>query len=454
MHVNDEHKTAFQTHHGHFQFRVIPFGLTTAPATFQSVMNIILSSLLRKCVLVIVDDIFIYSKSLEEHLQHLQTVFQILHKHQLKVKRSKCSFAQQRLAYLGHIISPNGVSTDTEKIQTVKSWLVPVSVKGLRSFLGLAGYYCKFVRNYGVLSKPLTNLLKKGQLYLWTSETDKAFEALKQALVTAPVLAMPNFRQPFVVETNASDKGIGAVLMQDNHPIAFLSRALGPRQQGLSTYEKESLAIMLAVDHWRSYLQHAEFFIKTDHRSLALLDDQRLTTPWQHKALTKLLGLRYRIIYKKGSDNRVADALSHYPNNQQVELSALSVAIPDWVQEVVEGYKDDLDASCKIQTLCINSGAVPDFSLKDGVLYFKNRLWIGNNITLQQKILANLHTAAVGGHSGIQVTYQRAQQLFAWPHLRASVTQYVQVCSICQQAKSEHVRYPGMLQPLPVPDHA
>lgn len=433
---------------------MIPFGLTSAAATFQSVMNTVLSSLLRKCVLVFVDDILIYSKSLEEHLLHLQTVFLILHKHQLKVKRSKCSFAQQRLAYLGHIISPNGVSTDTEKIQTVKSWPVPVSVKELRSFLGLAGYYCKFVRNYGILSKPLTNMLKKGQLYLWTAETDKAFEALKQALVIAPVLAMPNFRLPFVVETEASNKGIGAVLMQDNHPVAFLSRALGPRHQGLSTYEKESLAIMLAVDHWRSYLQHAEFFIKTDHRSLAFLDDQRLTTPWQHKALTKLLGLRYRIIYKKGSDNRVADALSHYPNNHQVELSALSVAIPDWVQEVVEGYKDDPDASCKIQTLCINSGAVPDYSLKDGVIYFKNRLWIGNNITLQQKILANLHAAAVGGHSGIQVTYQRVQQLFAWPHLRASVNKFVQACSICQRAKSEHVKYPGMLQPLPVPDHA
>lgn len=454
MHPDDEHKTAFQTHHGHFEFRVLPFGLTSAPATFQGVMNSVLATLLRRCVLVFVDDILIYSKSLEEHVQHLKTVFQILLKHQLKVKRTKCSFAQQELAYLEHIIQPNGVSTDPEKIQVIQHWPAPTSVKELRSFLGLSGYYRKFVRNYGILSKPLTNLLRNGQLYIWTTETEDAFQALKQALITAPVLAMPDFQTPFVVETDASDKGIGAVLMQNNHPLAFLSRALGLRHQGLSTYEKESLAIMLAVDHWRPYLQHDEFFIRTDHRSLAFLTEQRLTTPWQHKALTKLLGLRYKIIFKKGVDNNVADALSRYPGSDQVELSALSIVVPEWINEIVAGYSSDPDACSKVQTLCINSGAVPNFSLHNGVLYFQNRLWVGHNVEVQQKILANLHTTAVGGHSGIQVTYQRVKQLFAWPRLRATVVQYVQACSVCQQAKSEHVKYPGMLQPLPVPDHA
>lgn len=265
---------------------------------------------------------------------------------------------------------------------------------------------------------------------------------------------MPDFAAPFIVETDASDKGIGAVLMQKQHPIAFLSRALGPRHQGLSTYEKESLAIILAVEHWRPYLQHAEFFIRTDHRSLSFLDDQRLTTPWQHKALTKLLGLRYKIIYKKGVENGAADALSRFPSDSVLELSAVSSIVPDWIKEVIDGYATDLDACCKVRTLCISADAVPDFSLKDGVLYFKNRMWIGNNTAVQQKILANLHNAPVGGHSGINVTYQRIKQLFAWPHLRTTVVQFVAACSICQQAKSEHVKYPGLLQSLPVPDHA
>jgi hypothetical protein len=320
----------------------------------------------------------------------------------------------------------------------------------LRSFLGLAGYYQKFVQNFGIFSKPLTNLLRKGQPFIWNTVTDAAFQTLKQALISAPVLAMSDFSLPFVVETDASDKGIGAVLMQNDHPIAFLSKALGPRHLGLSTYEKESLAIMLAVDHWRSYLQHAEFFIRTDHRSLSFFDEQRLTTPWQHKALTKLLGLQYRIIYKKGVDNNAADALSRCPIPESVALSALSVCVPEWTQEVIEGYHQDPDSASKVQTLCINNSAIPDFTIKNGLLYFKGRMWIGNNVPVQQKILANLHTAAIGGHSGITVAYHRIRQLFAWTSLRADVAKFVQHCDVCQKAKVEHVKYPGALQPLPV----
>lgn len=229
MNPADEHKTAFKTHNGHFEFRVLPFGLTSAPATFQGVMNDVLAKLLRRNVLVFVDDILVYSTSLEDHVSHLRQVFQILTDHQLKVKHSKCSFAQSKLAYLGHIISTNGVATDDEKITAVRNWPVPTSVKELRSFLGLAGYYRKFVRHFGVICKPLTELLRKGQLFVWTSVTEEAFVTLKNALILAPVLAMPDFHKQFVVETDASEKGIGAVLMQDEHPVAFLSKALGPR---------------------------------------------------------------------------------------------------------------------------------------------------------------------------------------------------------------------------------
>lgn len=223
-----------------------------------------------------IDDILVYSKTYEEHIEHVQQVFLLLLRHQFKVKLAKCSFTQQQLNYLGHALSPNGVSTDPSKIVDVQNWPRPTSVKELRSFLGLAGYYRRFVKDFGMLARPLTDLLKKGVMFVWTHNTETAFQLLKQALITAPVLAVPDFSKQFVVETDASDHGIGAILQQDGHPIAFVRKALGPRTQGLSTYEKESLAILLAVEQWKAYLQPAEFIIHTDQRSLIHLADQQL----------------------------------------------------------------------------------------------------------------------------------------------------------------------------------
>ena len=186
---------------------------------------------------------------------HLRAVFELLSKDQWKLKMSKCSFAQTKISYLGHVISQAGVGTDPSKLESIASWPTPSSVKELRSFLELADYYRRFVRHFGIISKPLSNLLKKHTLFIWTPDHESAFQALKAALCQSPVLALPNFARPFTIETDASDVGVGAVLMQDGHPLAYLSKALGTKSKGLSTYEKEFLAILLAVQAWRSYLQ-------------------------------------------------------------------------------------------------------------------------------------------------------------------------------------------------------
>lgn len=191
-------------------------------------------------------------------------MFQLLQEHGLKVKRAKCSFARPKLRYLGHEISGEGVRTDDRNITAVQNWPVPHNVKEVRGFLGLAGYYRKFVHGFAITSRPLTDLLKKGVVFRWTELEDGAFRALQHALVTAPVLALPDFTKTFELETDASDLGIGAVLSQEKHPIGFLSRALGPRNMMLSTYEKEGLAILMAVDHWRPYLQNDEFIMHMD----------------------------------------------------------------------------------------------------------------------------------------------------------------------------------------------
>jgi hypothetical protein len=274
----EEHKTAFKTHMGLYEFKVMPFGLPNAPATFQSAMNSIFSHLIRKWVLVFMDDILVYSPSLEDHVSHLKQVFILLQHHQLSIKRSKCSFAQQSLEYLGHIISNKGVATDPGKIQAVQAWPTPVNVKQVRGFLGLTGYYKKFIRNYSLISITLSDLLKKNVVFQWTPTHQAAFDHLKQLMLEAPVLAIPNFQIPFAVETDACKRGVGAVLSQNGHPVAYLSKALGPVAQTMSTYEKECLAILLAVEKWRSYVQHAPFTIITDHRSLVHLSDQKLTS--------------------------------------------------------------------------------------------------------------------------------------------------------------------------------
>ncbi|XP_056850923.1 uncharacterized protein LOC108825184 [Raphanus sativus] len=255
MSPEDVHKTAFKTHSGHYEYLVMPFGLTNAPCTFQGLMNHVFAPVLRKFLLVFFDDILIYSKTWEEHLDHLDKVLAILRHQQLYLKKSKCTFGGTRIEYLGHFISHDGVSTDPTKIKAVEEWPQPKHQKHLRSFLGLANYYRRFIQGYSIIARPLTIMLRKDG-FAWNTEASDAFHLLKQALISAPVLALPDFSKTFIVETDASNTGIGAILMQDNHPVCYISRALGPRHQGLSVYEKELLAVVHAVQTWNPYLAH------------------------------------------------------------------------------------------------------------------------------------------------------------------------------------------------------
>lgn len=211
-------------------------------------------------------------------MQHLKIVFQILLDNKFYAKLSKCQFAATQLEYLGHIISDQGVATDKSKTEAMLAWPIPSNLTELRGFLGLTGYYRKFVKHYDILAKPLTDLLQHNKNFVWTESAQQAFDLLKKAMSHTPVLVLPDFNLPFVIETDACEDGIGAVLLQQGHPVAYLSRALGVNNKKLSIYEKEFMAIMMAVDKWRAYLQRGPFTIKTDHKSLCCLDDQVLHT--------------------------------------------------------------------------------------------------------------------------------------------------------------------------------
>lgn len=273
---------------------------------------------------------------------------------------------------------------------------VPSDVKELRSFLGLSGYYRKFVKHYAILARPLHDLLKKGTIFIWTQAHSDSFHAIKNALVAAPVLALPDFDKTFQLQTDASDLGVGAVLLQDGHPLAFVSKALGPKLRGLSTYEKEYLANLVAVDQWRSYLQHAEFTIFTDQRSLIHLTDQRLHTPWQMKMYTKLIGLQYKIVYKPGVSNAAADALSRHPM-PPAQVNAVSSVSPTWLSEVTTGYASDPVSVRLLEELAVRPDSRPPFTLSGGLLRFNGHVWIGANPSLQLKIISALHDSALGG---------------------------------------------------------
>lgn len=249
----DVQKTAFRTHLGLYEFLVMPFGLTNAPATFQALMNSVFAPFIRRFVLVFFYDILVYSPDLNSHTKHLHMVLNSLKQNTLFAKLSKCSFYQKQIEYLGHIVTGEGVMADPAKVESMRDWPVPTSVKSLRSFLGLTGYYRRFVRNYGLISKPLTDLLKK-DAFGWNEKADQAICQLKTAMNNTPVLALPDFTQPFILETDASHKALGAVLMQKGRPLAFMSQALCPKNQGMSIYEKELLSLITVVKKWRNYL--------------------------------------------------------------------------------------------------------------------------------------------------------------------------------------------------------
>ncbi|GJR50614.1 retrovirus-related pol polyprotein from transposon TNT 1-94 [Tanacetum coccineum] len=310
MYKDNIAKTAFKTHQGHYEFLVMPFGLTNAPSTFQALINEVFQPYLRKFTLF--DDILVYSSTMDEHVQHLTTILDTMRQNKLFAKKSKCVFSTSHVEYLGHVISAEGVATDPSKINAMVEWPTPTNIKQLRGFLWLTGYYRRFIKSFAEISRPLTQLLKKGG-YKWSNEAQLAFETLKEAMMKAPVLALPDFTQPFVVETDASGVGVGALLQQKGHPIAYMSKTLSLKHQSLSTYEKEFLAVLLALEKWRGYLLDRHFIIKTDHFSLKYLLHQRITTPTQMKWLPKLIGFDYEVIYKKGNlakkneDNWVED---------------------------------------------------------------------------------------------------------------------------------------------------
>lgn len=271
-------------------------------------------------------------------------------------------------------------------------------------------------------------------------------------MTNAPVLALLDFTKPFELEADACGHGIGAVLMQGGKPIAYLSKTLGPKVAAASTYDKEAMTILEALKKWKHYFASTSLIIRTDQQSLRYIQDQRLVEGIQHKLLIKLLGYNYSIEYKKGKDNKAADALSRMPN--QSNVMAISVVQPMWVEEVHKTYAQDDYCLQLVAKLSLAPNSTPGFSLANGIIRHNGKILIGITGQMREQLLNSFHQSALGGHSGERATYQRLKLIFYWPRMKADVIDYVKKCPTCQKNKSENTPYPGLLQPLPVPQRA
>jgi hypothetical protein len=445
MYPADVEKTAFRTHRVHFEFLVMPFGLTNAPSIFQSLMNDKLKPFIRKFVLVFFDDFLIYSNSWTCHLQHVKLVLQTLRDHQLVLKRSKCLFGAATVAYLGHIISATGVAIDPDKVFAVETWPLPNSLRALRGFLGLTGYYRKFIAGYGTIAAPLTALLKRESFH-WTPEAAEAFTLLKQALITAPFLQMPDFTRRFIVDCGASGVGFGAVLHQGEGAIAFFSRPVAPHHQKLPAYEWELIVLVKAVRYWRPYLWGRPFTFQTNHYNLKFILDQRLSSIPQHTWVSKLFGYDMTVEYKPGKLNGAADVLSR---RDEVLLNLRSISTPTFAlfDTIQAKMGSDLQAVPLRQQLVAGTVKEGWFEV-DGLLLLKGKIFVPDASSMWPLLLASVHEE---GHEGIEKSLNRWRASFHSPLAASRIRDFVKGCSVCQRNKSRHLHPTGLLQPLPVP---
>src|SRR5437588_4664713 len=452
----DVPKTAFRTRYRHYEFLVLCFGLTNAPATFQTLMNDIFREKLDACVLIYLDDILIYSSDIKQHLQDLKEVLEILRKNQLYAKLSKCQFLKEETKYLRFIVSNKGIQVDPKKIKAIQEWEQPKNTTQVRSFLGLANYYRHFIEKFSQKAAPLTGLLKKGEdvIKAWDEKCTEAFQQLKYYLTNTPILQSPDPEKPYTVTTDASDQAVGGVLYQDRHPIAYMSRKLNPAEQNYATHEKETLAIVEALREWRYYLEGNHFKVITDHLSLKYLHTQPTLSKRQARWMETLSEFDMEIEYQPGATNVVADALSRPPTINNI-LQVKS----DLMKEVKEAYKLDAGTQELIQVLEKSSDKIPpelqkkaqQFTLQNGTLYFKDRIYVPTDPKLRLKLLQEYHDTPIAGYLRVEKTYEALSRNFYWPRMADNLKSFVTSCNICQRNKPSQKLPAGLLQPLEIP---
>lgn len=485
---DDAPKTGFRCPLGHFQFKVLSMGLANAPASFQAAMNNIFSEYLHDFVVVYLDDILIFSRNEEDHFKHLTMVLDKLREHNLYANPKKCEFLTPELEFLGHIVGKDGIKVDPKKTDSVQRWPTPTTTQELRSFLGLANYFRRFIQGYSTMVAPLTSLLKQqSNITQWDTSCDASFLAVKMALAKAPVLAHPDFNKHFDVVCDASVHGVGAVLLQEGKPIAFLSRKFSPAEYNYTTTEQELLAAIESLKQWRCFLEGVDFTMWTDHNPNIYMQTKSVLSRREARWSEVFQHYRFTWKHKPGTQN-IADGLSRIPHNlcyadQQLfaagttvqetitamcnamdlrprqtritsptepsrkrKANAPAVAVTsEQSNDIVEGYTKDPWFSHVANTKGL---------AKKGEYWWKNhtQLVVPNHNNLRQMFLHDAHDAEFSGHPGVDRTLNNLSRHYWWPGYRQDVRKYIAECESCQRNKPTNLAKAGLLQPLPIPE--
>jgi hypothetical protein len=438
------------------------FGLTNAPVYFMYLMNKVFMEYLDKFVVVFIDDILIFSKNEDEHDEHLCLVLQKLRENQLYVKLNKCEFWLKEVSFLGHIISEGGIFVDPSKVKDVLSWNTPQNVSDIRSFLGLAGYYRRFIKEFSKISMPMMELLAKGNTFEWTLRHETSFQELKKRLTTTPVLTMPDMKKSFSIYCDASGQGLGCVLMQDGHVIAYASRQLRKHEEKYPTHDMELATVVHAFKIWRHYIIGKRCEVYSDHKSLKYKFTQPDLNLRQRRWLELIKDYDLGINYHPGKANIIADAISRRSHvNMLATRELLSEFCKEfenlnlgWVsnaevismevdstleQDIQKGQLED----AKIQEIKeqIKEEKAPGFSTDEqGMLWYKKRLCVPEAKEIRELILREAHDSACFIHPGSTKMYHDLKSRYWWYGMKRAIAEYVALCDNCQKVKAERQR--------------
>lgn len=447
---SSKQKTAFIVHgRGVFNFKVMPFGLSNSPQTMMRLMNQVIDPSLEPFAFCYLDDIIVATPDFQTHQDILMKIYYRLKNANLTINLDKCEFCRPSLTYLGFLVDQNGLRTNPEKVDSILNFPVPKTTTQIKRFIGLVSYYRRFIKNFSSTSSAITDLLKgrkKGQPITWTDDAEKAFIDIKNRLTTSPVLAAPDFNEPFVIQTDASDTGLGAVLYQRSdgveHPVAYASRTLNKCERKYTVTEKECLGVIFGIERFRSYVEGTHFTVETDHASLIWLKNMSNPAGRLARWSLKLAQFDFTIVHRKGSTMVVADALSR-SNSELAVLNSSSFKPCKWYQTLFDNIRTDPD---KYPTFCIKDNIIYKHISHKNILLNNSYEWkIVVPTPNRTDVLKMYHDDPTAGHFGVSKTLSRILELYYWPKLRQDVIKYVKRCSICAASKSSNFPRAGLM---------